>query len=373
MPRPLNGSKGTNGVRGTLKASVDASRVVLFAPPRLTLASGSVNVFRGIVQALARNGMVDVIFDLSQCAYVDSAGIGELVSAFVYCRMSEGSFSLNKASKKIHDLLTITKLFTVFSHFEIDYSRHPVFEISPEDLSAVQVALKTTESGSTIVFLTAREGRIRLLPGRMPGLYTVHVGTGPEREVIVAAPYVIADITRTYLQEEIEEFEYLVNSPNCSEPAIQKFLESHPKFLLGHQYESLHPHVILERGDEGPLIPDFLLQPFGKRFCDVLDLKLPSTQIVVGRRNRERFSATIAEASAQLRQYRDYFEDPHRRDSVLKQYGVTAYRPHLAVVVGRKIEIEDEILYKQIQDGTSSVEVITYEDLLTRAKKFLLF
>lgn len=105
----------------------------------------------------------------------------------------------------------------------------------------------------------------------------------------------------------------------------------------------------------------------------MLDLKLPSTQIVVGRRNRERFSAAIAEASAQLRQYRDYFEDPHRRDFVLKQYGITAYRPHLAVVVGRKVEIEDEILYKQIQDGTSSVEVITYEDLLTRAKKFLLF
>ena len=121
------------------------------------------------------------------------------------------------------------------------------------------------------------------------------------------------------------------------------------------------------------MIPDFLLQPFGKRFCDVMDLKLPTTRLVVGKRNRERFSAVIAEASAQLRRYRDYFEDPHRRDSVLEEYGITAYRPRLAVVVGKKVEIDDEILYKQMQDGISGIELITYEDLLTRAKKFLLF
>lgn len=373
MPRPWNDSKRTNGVRGTLKACVDASRVVLFAPTRLSLRAGSLSLFRGVLRALSENGMVDVILDLSQCVHVDSAGLGELVAAFTFCRNKGGSFSLNKATNKIDALLEITKLNSVFSNFTIDYSRHPVFEVSPEDISALQVARNTADTGSISLFLTAREGRIQLLPGRMPGLYTVSVGTRPEQKLIVAAPYVIADTTRTYLKEEIEEFEYLVNSPKCSELAIQKFLESHPKFLLGQQYETLHPHVILERGDEGPLIPDFLLQPFGKRFCDVMDLKLPTTRLVVGKRNRERFSAVIAEASAQLRRYRDYFEDPHRRDSVLEEYGITAYRPRLAVVVGKKVEIDDEILYKQMQDGISGIELITYEDLLTRAKKFLLF
>jgi len=355
-----------------LRACRDAGRIVVFAPARLTLASGSLALLRGIIRGLRQRGMADIILDLSGCVYVDSAGIGELVSAFTFCSNSGGSFSLNRAQKKIHDLLQITKLYTVFNHFNIDYSRHPLFELSPQDTSALVAARDTATAGPTSLFLTVREGRIQLLPGRIPGLYRISVGADPHQGLILAAPYIIADITRTYLHEEIEEFEYLLNSSSCTEAAIQQFLESHPKFLLGQEYERLYPHVILERGDEGPLIPDFLLQPFGKRFCDVLDIKLPTAQLVVGGRNRKRFSAAVAEASAQLRQYRDFFEDPHRRDSVLQRYGVTAYRPRLAVVVGKKAEIDDDILYKQIQDGISGVEVITYEDLLTRAKKFLL-
>ncbi len=358
--------------QGTLKACVDAGRIVLFPPSRITLGSAA-NLFRGVVRALLQNGMVDIICDLSQCNYADSAGVAELVVAFTACRSRGGSFSLNRLPPKIHGLLEITKLLTVFSHFEVDYSRHPVLEISPEDVSALKVAQNAAQTDLPSLFLTARDGRIQLLPGRVPGLYRVALGTGPQRETIVAAPYVIADITRTYLHEEVEEFEDLVNSPNCSERAIQKFLESHPKFLLGHQYERLHPQVILERREEGPLIPDFLLQPFGRHFCDVLDLKLPSTQLVVGGRNRERFSAAIAEGAAQLHRYRNYFDDPAGRDSVLTRYGITAYRPHLALVVGRKVETDDAVLYKQMQDGASGVEVITYEDLLTRAKRLLLW
>jgi len=263
-------------------------------------------------------------------------------------------------------------LYTVFACVNVDYSSHPTFDVSPEDISGVRAAHDTPEAGFINLFLTAREGRIQLLPGRHPGLYNVFLSSLPGRELIVGAPFVIADLTRSYLQEEIEQFEYLVNSPTCTEADVQRFLESHPKFLLGQEYERLYPHVILEREGKGPLIPDFLLQPFGKRFCDIVDLKLPETQLIVGKADRKRFSWAIAEASSQLRTYRDYFEDPKQRDSVLKRFGITAYRPRLAVVVGKKVEIGDEILLKQTQDGAPGIDVITYELLLTRAKKFLL-
>jgi anti-sigma B factor antagonist len=364
----------SDGLRagGGLKACTDAGRVVLFAPPRVSLRSGHLSLLRGVPRVLAQAGMRDIILDLSGCRYVDSAGVGELVSAFTFCTNGGGSFPLNRLPPKIHDLLQVTKLYTVFSYANVDYSSHPTFDVSPEDISAARAAHAAPGAGLISLFLTAREGRIQLFPGRVPGLYKVSLSTSPGREWIVGAPFVIADVTRSYLQQEIEEFEYLVNSPTCAEGDIQRFLESHPKFLLGQEYERLYPHVILEREGKGPLIPDFLLQPFGKRFCDIVDLKLPETQPIVGKTDRKRFSSAIAEASAQLRTYRDYFEDAKQRESVLKRLGITAYRPRLAVVVGNKVEIEDEILLKQIEDGTPGIEVITYDALLTRAKKFLL-
>jgi len=100
--------------RVALKACADAGRVVLFAPPRLTLRSGHLNLLREVLRALAKIGTPDVILDLSGCEYVDSAGIGELVSAFTFCNNSGGSFSLNRLPSKIHDLLQITKLYTVW-------------------------------------------------------------------------------------------------------------------------------------------------------------------------------------------------------------------------------------------------------------------
>ena len=46
--------------------------------------------------------------------YIDSSGIGELVSAFTSVRNQGGELKLLKLTKKVHDLLQITKLYTVF-------------------------------------------------------------------------------------------------------------------------------------------------------------------------------------------------------------------------------------------------------------------
>jgi hypothetical protein len=167
-------------------------------------------------------------------------------------------------------------------------------------------------------------------------------------ELIIAAPHVIANATRSYIRDEIEEFEGIINSPISSEHDIQRFLENHSKFLLGHEYQKLYSQVVLEREELGTLIPDFLLQPVNKEFCDIVDLKLPRAPLVVGKDNRKRFSAAIAEAAAQLRTYHDYFDDRGRRDAIKERYGVTAYRPKLAVVVGRAATV-DAVLYEQIQ------------------------
>src|SRR5262249_18970007 len=163
------------------------------------------------------------------------------------------------------------------------------------------------------ILLTAIDGQLTLVPGQHSGVFKVAASDVPGSELLIASPFLITDITRTYRSEEIEEFESLINCSRTSERQLQKFFEAHPKFLLGQEYESIHPQILLEREHDGPLIPDFLLKPFDHGFCDILDLKLPRDPIIVGQHNRERFSAAIYEAAAQLRRYRDYFEEDHHR------------------------------------------------------------
>lgn len=354
----------------TLKGCLDAGKVVLFLPRRVTIGEEAVSL-RSVVRSLVQNEFRDVIADFSGCIYMDSSGIGELISSFTFCSQAGGSFSLNKLDGPIRELLQITKLISVFRLYEVDYSAYPHVDINSGDLSPIKRAVSLAETDALNLILTLSNGRIQVLPGQHEGIYRLSLSDNPSSELIIAAPYVIANATRSYIRDEIEEFEGLINSPRSSEHDIQKFLENHQKFLLGHEYQKLYPQVVLEREEEGALIPDFLVQPINNEFCDIVDLKLPSVPLVVGKDNRKRFSSAISEAAAQLRTYRDYFDDRARREAVKKRYGITAYRPKLAVVIGRAADV-DPTLYRQIQSDLQNIQVVTYDDLIEKAKNFML-
>jgi len=217
------------------------------------------------------------------------------------------------------------------------------------------------------LLLTSYDGRLRVLPGQQQGSFHLRVSDDPAGEMVLAFPYVIEKSGFGFLAHEIEEFEALINSVDTTERQIQKFLEAHPRFLLGQEHERLYPQVVLERQGQGNLIPDFLLQPFDRSFCNIVDLKLPQAPVIAWRQNREGFSRAIHDAVNQLHRYRDYFEDPWRREIVRQRYGITAYRPRLAVIVGRRPHC-DPVLYRQIEDTTPTVQVVTYDDLLDRAR-----
>jgi anti-sigma B factor antagonist len=55
-----------------------------------------------------------IILNLADVNYIDSSGIGELVSAFTATKKAGGDMKLLHLTKKVHDLLQLTKLFTVF-------------------------------------------------------------------------------------------------------------------------------------------------------------------------------------------------------------------------------------------------------------------
>lgn len=86
---------------------------IVDASGRITLGEGSV-VLRDTVKDLLAKGQKKILLNLGDVNYIDSSGIGELVSAFTTAKNQGGELKLLNLTKKVHDLLQITKLYTVF-------------------------------------------------------------------------------------------------------------------------------------------------------------------------------------------------------------------------------------------------------------------
>jgi len=84
---------------------------------RITIGEGSVQL-REAVKELLGSGNKKILLNLGNVSYVDSSGIGELVSSYTTTSNQGGQLKLLNLGKKIKDLLMITKLLTVFQTFE---------------------------------------------------------------------------------------------------------------------------------------------------------------------------------------------------------------------------------------------------------------
>ena len=80
---------------------------------QLRLGEGT-NVVRDLVRDLMGKNYKNILLNLADVRYIDSAGIGELVSCYTSVRNQGGQFKLMNLSKNVHNLLQITKLYTVF-------------------------------------------------------------------------------------------------------------------------------------------------------------------------------------------------------------------------------------------------------------------
>ena len=84
---------------------------------KVTIGEGTREV-REKIRELLENGNKDILMNLGDVSYVDSAGIGELVSSYTTVTNQGGQFKLLHLTKKIRELLAITKLLTVFDSFD---------------------------------------------------------------------------------------------------------------------------------------------------------------------------------------------------------------------------------------------------------------
>lgn len=80
---------------------------------RITLGDGSA-LLRKMIRGLLDDHRNKILLNLADVDYIDSSGIGELVSAFTAVKNRGGDLKLLHLTKKVRDLLQITKLFTVF-------------------------------------------------------------------------------------------------------------------------------------------------------------------------------------------------------------------------------------------------------------------
>lgn len=80
---------------------------------RITLGDGSA-LLRKTLRDLLEEQRTRIVLNLGDVDYIDSSGIGELVSGYTSVKNRGGELKLLNLTKKVHDLLQITKLYTVF-------------------------------------------------------------------------------------------------------------------------------------------------------------------------------------------------------------------------------------------------------------------
>jgi anti-sigma B factor antagonist len=107
------GMQGQAPVRMQTATRQEGEVTIVDVIGRITLGEGNV-VLREIVRDLAENGKKAIVLNLGEVVYVDSSGIGELVKAHTTIRNKGGQLKLANLNKRLHDLLQMTRLASVF-------------------------------------------------------------------------------------------------------------------------------------------------------------------------------------------------------------------------------------------------------------------
>jgi anti-sigma B factor antagonist len=84
---------------------------------RITLGEGS-GLVRNTIKDLVNSGQKNILINLKDVTYIDSAGLGELVGSYATVTNMAGNIKLLHPQSKVRDLLQVTKLYTVFVAFD---------------------------------------------------------------------------------------------------------------------------------------------------------------------------------------------------------------------------------------------------------------
>ena len=107
--------------------------VIVNVNGRLTLGDGTSSL-RSNVRMLIDGGFRQILLNMAGVDYIDSSGLGELVAAYTTIAAAAEEMKLLNLAKRTHDLLKITKLYTVFEIFEDEASAIASFQKTKPNL-----------------------------------------------------------------------------------------------------------------------------------------------------------------------------------------------------------------------------------------------
>ena len=91
--------------------------VIIDLSGQITLGDASA-ALRDEVRDQSGHGFKKILLNLADVTYIDSAGLGELTAAFTSVKNRGGELKLLNLTKRVHDLMQITKLYTVFDVYD---------------------------------------------------------------------------------------------------------------------------------------------------------------------------------------------------------------------------------------------------------------
>lgn len=109
---------------------------------KIRLGDGSTEL-REAIHLLIKKGEKKVLLNMANVSHIDSSGLGELVSGYNNLQKNGGELKLFHLSDKVHELMTITKLLTVFEVYESEAAAVKSFDYPADDNGAEQNAFVT--------------------------------------------------------------------------------------------------------------------------------------------------------------------------------------------------------------------------------------
>jgi len=101
-----------------LDERVSGDVTIITITGEITLSAGGDVQLKDKIQSLLQQGRKKILLDMGNVSYVDSAGLGQLVQATVTATKNGGKLKLLNLTKRLNDLLVVTKLSTVFDIVE---------------------------------------------------------------------------------------------------------------------------------------------------------------------------------------------------------------------------------------------------------------
>ncbi len=103
----------------TIEERPTGNVMILDLKGKLTIGDGD-ELLKDKINSLVQQGHTKLILNLADVPYIDSGGLGQVVRTYTTVKQHDGSLKLMNVTKRIEDLLAITKLLTVFDVFETE-------------------------------------------------------------------------------------------------------------------------------------------------------------------------------------------------------------------------------------------------------------